>query len=759
MSAGVRAWLAPIVAAGFALCASSQAHAHATLTVKSMDADGEGFNDPKPVAPVGGNTGKTLGEQRLNAVQHAADLWGKVLDSDVTIEIEATFDPLGCTSSTSVLGQASPAGVDLGVARDGGDASLLYPDALANRLAGMDLHSDEPDIIATFNSSIGDANCLGGLSFYYGLDGAAGDAESDLVNVALHEFGHGLGVVVFANLMTGALLGGAADAYSTHVLDLSSGKRWDQMSDSERLSSLVNARKVVWQGPHVLAAAGSFLLHGTPHLRTTPAVSGFSGILSDTSFGARPSAVVSAPLMVGNPLSGCTLTPNVVGKIVLLVPSCLPSAVAAMLASTGARGVLMAMPANWDTPPMPIEEQVSATVPIPVLSIAMADATVLQTAIAAGAVSAQISFDSAQLMGADTMGQVLLNATQPASGASSISHWDTSARPNLLMEPVSTPGQPNEVDLTAPMLVDLGWARFCGNARIDQEEACDDGEKNSDSTPDACRSDCRAAHCGDGVKDKAEACDDGEKNSDRAANACRSDCNVAHCGDAVVDKNEACDHGRDNSDTTPDACRSDCRVAHCGDGVRDQGEACDQGAQNSDTTPDACRSDCSAARCGDGVTDQSEGCDDGPKNDDATPDACRSDCKLAGCGDGVIDQGEACDDGAGNSDTLANACRGDCSRAHCGDKVKDRGETCDDGSGQCKKCKPGSPGSGASGANPDGGTAGSKGNSRGCSCTVLGAGAESAAVARGLWFAGLAAGVFVRTRHRRRRRQAVIGCD
>ena len=51
------AWL---VALGLALDTRA-----ATITVVNMDGAGEGFNDPTPVAPVGGNPGTTLGAQRL----------------------------------------------------------------------------------------------------------------------------------------------------------------------------------------------------------------------------------------------------------------------------------------------------------------------------------------------------------------------------------------------------------------------------------------------------------------------------------------------------------------------------------------------------------------------------------------------------------------------------------------------------------------------------------------------------------------------
>ena len=47
----------------------------ATFTLVNGDGPNEGFNDPTPVAPVGGNPGTTLGEQRRNAFAHATGLW------------------------------------------------------------------------------------------------------------------------------------------------------------------------------------------------------------------------------------------------------------------------------------------------------------------------------------------------------------------------------------------------------------------------------------------------------------------------------------------------------------------------------------------------------------------------------------------------------------------------------------------------------------------------------------------------------------
>src|SRR5689334_17892025 len=87
-------------ACALALGASAPAQAAATIVIVNLNAPGEGFNDPTPAAPVGGNTGTTLGQQRLNAFQHAADIWGATLTSSVPIRIGASFVPLACTATS-----------------------------------------------------------------------------------------------------------------------------------------------------------------------------------------------------------------------------------------------------------------------------------------------------------------------------------------------------------------------------------------------------------------------------------------------------------------------------------------------------------------------------------------------------------------------------------------------------------------------------------------------------------------------------------
>src|SRR3954451_10265784 len=94
------------VLAALLLAGSVPAFATAHIVIVNTDPAGSGFNDPTPAAPVGGNPGTTVGQQRLIAFQYAADIWGSILDSPVTIYIQSAFDPLPCTETSAVLGSA-----------------------------------------------------------------------------------------------------------------------------------------------------------------------------------------------------------------------------------------------------------------------------------------------------------------------------------------------------------------------------------------------------------------------------------------------------------------------------------------------------------------------------------------------------------------------------------------------------------------------------------------------------------------------------
>ena len=59
--------------------------------------------------------------------------------------------------------------------------------------------------------------------------------------------------------------------------------------------------------------------------------------------------------------------------------------------------------------------------------------------------------------GADLAGHARLFAPNPIQSGASISHFDTAASPNLLMEPYITPNLGSDLDLTDEQLIDVGW--------------------------------------------------------------------------------------------------------------------------------------------------------------------------------------------------------------------------------------------------------------------------------------------------------------
>ena len=78
-------------------------------------------------------------------------------------------------------------------------------------------------------------------------------------------------------------------------------------------------------------------------------------------------------------------------------------------------------------------------------------------------------------------------------------------------------------------------AVICGDGVVADTEACDDGAANSDTAPDACRTDCQPARCGDGVVDTGETCDDGTGAGDPAECQCTADAGVAVDAGAVIE--------------------------------------------------------------------------------------------------------------------------------------------------------------------------------------------------------------------------------
>jgi cysteine-rich repeat protein len=185
-----------------------------------------------------------------------------------------------------------------------------------------------------------------------------------------------------------------------------------------------------------------------------------------------------------------------------------------------------------------------------------------------------------------------------------------------------------------------GGTPFCGDGKVDPDEACDDGV--NDGSYGGCNPDCGALgpHCGDGDVNGEEACDDGT--NDGSYDGCTADCAALgpHCGDGNLNGEEVCDDG--TNDGSYDGCTADCASLgpHCGDGDVNGDEVCDSKGETA-----TCDGDCTPATCGDAWVNTllGEECDDGNAQNS---DDCTGICQWAVCGDGIIHtDGETCDDG------------------------------------------------------------------------------------------------------------------
>ncbi len=231
---------------------------------------GAGFADPTVVAPEGGNTGTTLGQQRTNVFNAAAAVWGSALTSSQVIKIAASFSALTCSANSGVLGSA---GATNFFALSDGTNTRFYPVALAESLTAMNLNGTDAEISASFNSTIdlNDPNCLGNTRWYYGLNGPVPANTIALFPVVLHELGHGLG---FAALLCtnaagcgatpyGGYFNGIPDVWADFLRDndfngSGGNRRWVDLTNAQRITAFTHDPLVVWDGMSVTANLPTF---------------------------------------------------------------------------------------------------------------------------------------------------------------------------------------------------------------------------------------------------------------------------------------------------------------------------------------------------------------------------------------------------------------------------------------------------------------------------------------------------------------------
>jgi hypothetical protein len=476
------------VAAGMLLCASMASAGPAQFVIVNINAPGVGFNDPTPRAPVGGNTGTTLGQQRLIAFEHAASIWSATLDSNVPIRIRAQFTALGA----NVLGSAGPI-VRFRDFPNVEQAGTWYHVALANKQAGFDLltlaDAQALGIDPAFSDDI-NANFSSDFNFYLGLDNNHG-AQNDLVAVLLHEFGHGLGFSQSASLNTGALLSGFPDTYNRKLFDNSTGLYWPQMTNAERLASATRFGRVVLDSPRVNAAIPSVLSFGSPGVVVDSPASIAGPYQFGTAAFGRPignpnvaalvvEAVDAADAAGPATTDGCSTFANasaMAGKIALIERGTCGFAVKARNAA--AAGAVAAMIynqlANAATAPPAMADDGGPAVTIPAVSLARSGGLAMIPLLGSG-VFVEIGVDMTVRAGADALGRARVYAPFPVASGSSISHYDTVASRNLLMEPAINSDLTHNLkapsDLTYELMRDIGWYPDADGDLVNDEVDC-----------------------------------------------------------------------------------------------------------------------------------------------------------------------------------------------------------------------------------------------------------------------------------------------
>jgi hypothetical protein len=467
--------LAAILALACGVAGAAQAAA--TISIINLNEPGVGFNDPTPAAPVGGNSGTTLGEQRLLAFQHAADIWGATLTSVVPIRVSASFVPLSCTADTAVLGSAGANDIYSDFP-NAPKPKTWYPGALASKLAGIDQSPPaEPHIVARFNSRLGlFPDCMPGSGFYLGLDDHPG-GQIDLVTVLLHELAHGLGFQTFTDDLSGQQTNGMASIWDHFLLDNRSNKLWSEMTDAERVASAISGNGLSWNGPNVTAAVPQTLAPVSVLTVSGPSAGGAAGNLDvgDASFGpplgGQPVVGQLMPVVDqddGTGLACAALSAvnqvAVNGNIALVDRgTCSFVVKARFLQDAGAIGMVVADNAPGDVTGLGGED---STIIIPAVRIAQQAGVSLKAVLAqrspnTSGVVASLGVNPARLAGADAANRIRMYTPTEFSPGSTLSHYSTDAKLNQLMEPSINGDLTHQVtlprDLTFPLLKDIGW--------------------------------------------------------------------------------------------------------------------------------------------------------------------------------------------------------------------------------------------------------------------------------------------------------------
>ncbi|MBQ5963744.1 hypothetical protein KBW95_12215 [Massilia sp. ZL223] len=273
---------------------------------------------------------------------------------------------------------------------------------------------------------------------------------------------------------------GLPSIWERHMYDNTAGKTWLAMNSAERAASAINPLQLAWIGPNAAGAAPTLLkpIGVAKAISPAPGTSRTADYIP-ASFGPapKPSATMGALALVapqsGEAGPGCSLfdsanTAAVKNKVALISRGGCTFAIKAKNAQdAGAVGVIVA---NNVAGAFTVGGS-DPSIKITTIGISKDDGDAFKAAVAAaipygsrnkpGAVTVTLGQDPVRLSGADGARRPLLYTPSTLASGSSVSHWDVTATPNLLMEPSIngdlTINLKPPYDLTVPLLKDLGW--------------------------------------------------------------------------------------------------------------------------------------------------------------------------------------------------------------------------------------------------------------------------------------------------------------
>ena len=329
------------------------------------------------------------------------------------------------------------------------------------------------DITARFNINLGNTGCLDGSFFYLGLDANHG-SNVDFETVLFHELGHGLGFQTYANGQTGALNGGFADIFARNLRDVANARQWTDAGESnaDRAASSISGVGLVWTGTNVTNWAATHLGKRPVLTITAPAPVAGSYFVGTASFGPALTAVLLAGTIVAalDPADGAgpstfdacsplTNAATVAGNIALVDRgTCAFTIKAGNVQAAGAIAMIVADNAAGVAPP-PGLGGTDPSITIPAVRILQSDGASIRANLPA---TGSLGLDPALPAGANLVNQMFMYAPNPYQSGSSVSHFDTSATPNVLMEPAINGDLTHNLsnEATLQLMIDIGWLRM-----------------------------------------------------------------------------------------------------------------------------------------------------------------------------------------------------------------------------------------------------------------------------------------------------------